>query len=129
MSGLADSRDQATNEHLFDTITSRMNRTNVAVSSLTHALDDAVRPDIPPTRTVLTASVLRIEGPEDDPGARIEVDVKTSKATAVRRPATWAKVVLRCRGQDGEEDGSAKGNQMDEFAQVKMRTMHYYEPS
>lgn len=108
------------------------------------ALRETARPDIKQTRSVLMGTVLRLGEVDTQFNEAIEINVKTSKCTAIARPKSWKKFALRANedgkpimepnGKEDEEDEEDEDNKNDiservTFAQLKARTEYFVDRS
>jgi hypothetical protein len=102
-----------------------------------------MRPDIKLTKSTLMGTTLRLGDPDSRPEEAMEINIKTSKCTALNRPKSWKKFAERKkkRGPGGkvvEEDEDEDEMDVDEpeptqgkkkvtFVQLKMRTEYYVD--
>jgi ATP-dependent DNA helicase 2 subunit 2 len=95
---------------------------NGVMGNCTFALQEISRPDVKLVRSTLMGTILRLGDVDTRAEEAIEVLVKASKASALMRPATWKKYVLR-------EDEAGQAIVLDEdkivYAPVKLRTEYY----
>ncbi|KAJ6569542.1 SPOC like C-terminal domain-containing protein [Mycena capillaripes] len=106
------------------------------------ALRETVRPDIKLTKSTLMGTTLRLGDPDSRPEEAMEINIKTSKCTALNRPKSWKKFAERKkkRGPGAkvkEEDVDEDEMDVDEptqggpkkvtFVQLKMRTEYYVD--
>ncbi|KAF8640795.1 hypothetical protein AX17_000444 [Amanita inopinata Kibby_2008] len=99
---------------------------NGVVGTCAHALQEIMRPDIHLIKSALMGTVLRVGDTDTRPSEAIEIDVKTSKCTAIQRSKNWKKFALRKSDTDVEVD---EGDKKVEYAQLKMRTEYYVDRS
>ncbi|KAJ7102505.1 SPOC domain-like protein [Mycena belliarum] len=113
------------------------------------ALRETMRPDIKITKSTLMGTTLRLGDPDSRPEEAMEINIKTSKCTAMNRPKSWKKFGVRVKDkkskkggkttkQDDEEEEDGMDVDVDErveesvpkkvtFAQLKMRTEYYVD--
>ncbi|KAJ6626980.1 ku80-like protein [Mycena sp. CBHHK59/15] len=113
------------------------------------ALREIARPDIKLTKSTLMGTVLRLGDVESRPEEAIEINIKTSKCTALNRPKSWKKFAVREKkkkqkpsakivDEEETEDEDEDEMEVDEpeqegvpkkvtFTQLKMRTEYYVD--
>ena len=82
--------------------------TNGVVGTCEFALQDISRPDIKTTRSALMGTTLRIGDVDNKPTESVEIQVKLSKCTAIARPKSWKRVMLRRKDKDKDDDKDAE---------------------
>jgi ATP-dependent DNA helicase 2 subunit 2 len=95
------------------------------VGSCEFALQDISRPDIKTTRSALMGSTLRIGDIHNKPTESMEIQVKLSKCTAIARPKSWKRVVLRKKDKDKDnkdEDGEGGSDETEDDAEEPIDT-------
>lgn len=113
---------------------------NGIVGTCEFALHDISRPDIKTTRSALMGTTLRIGDVDNKQTESVEIQVKLSKCTAIARPKSWKRIMLRrkdkdkCKDKDMEEGsdeteddaeeptGVAEG---DTYVELKKRSEYY----
>ncbi|KAF7340174.1 SPOC domain-like protein [Mycena venus] len=110
------------------------------------ALRETVRPDIKLTKSTLMGTILRLGDPDSRPEEAMEINIKTSKCTALNRPKSWKKFAERKKKRgdkdvkeededededdemdvDGEDPTQGKKKKVT-FVQLKMRTQYYVD--
>ncbi|KAJ7924419.1 SPOC like C-terminal domain-containing protein [Mycena leptocephala] len=106
------------------------------------ALRETMRPDIKLTKSTLMGTTLRLGDPDSRPEEAMEINIKTSKCTALNRPKSWKKFAERKkkRGPGGkvvedededemdvDEPEPTQGKKKVTFVQLKMRTEYYVD--
>ena len=81
---------------------------NGIVGTCEFALEDISRPDIKITRSALMGTTLRIGDAHNKPTESVEIQVKLSKCTAITRPKSWKRVMLRRKDKDKGKDNDAE---------------------
>ena len=114
--------------------------TNGIVGTCEFALQDISRPDIKQTKSALMGTTLRIGDIQNKPTESTEIQVKLSKCTAVARPKSWKRVMLRKKdkdkdkgkggeeGSDETEDGAEDSMDVDEgdtYVELKKHSEYY----
>jgi ATP-dependent DNA helicase 2 subunit 2 len=114
--------------------------TNGIVGTCEFALQDISRPDIKTTRSALMGTTLRIGDVCNKPTESMEIQVKLSKCTAITRPKSWKRVMLRrkdkdkCKDKEGgvcsdETEDSAEEPpdvaEGDTYVELKKRSEYY----
>jgi ATP-dependent DNA helicase 2 subunit 2 len=114
--------------------------TNGIVGTCEFALQDISRPDIKTTRSALMGTILRIGDVDNKPTESAEIQVKLSKCTAIVRPKSWKRVMLRRKdkdkgngkdaeeGSDETEDDAEEPTEMaegDTYVELKKRSEYY----
>lgn len=102
------------------------------IGTAAEAIYECQRPEVKITKSQLNGTVLRLGDFDTRPDEAIELPVKTSKCTALARPAAMKKFVKRNAGI--EEEGSLTvadvkkdEDEQDVYAQLKMQTEYYVE--
>ncbi|KAF9652062.1 SPOC domain-like protein, partial [Thelephora ganbajun] len=125
------------NERFYNMFASKL--TNGIVGTCEFALQDISRPDIKTTRSALMGTTLRIGDVHNKPTESMEIQVKLSKCTAIARPKSWKRVVLRKKDKDkdGEEgsgeteddtEGQMDVDEGDTYVELK-KSSEYYRDS
>ncbi|KAJ7139489.1 SPOC like C-terminal domain-containing protein [Mycena epipterygia] len=108
------------------------------------ALQETIRPDIKLTKSTLMGTTLRLGDVNSRSEEAMEINIKTSKCTALNRPKSWKKFGVRerkkKRGPGGkivewDEDEEMEVDEPAEegvpkkvtFVQLKMRTEYYVD--
>lgn len=108
------------------------------------ALQETIRPDIKLTKSTLMGTTLRLGDVNSRSEEAMEINIKTSKCTALNRPKSWKKFGVRerkkKRGPGGKivEEDEDEEMEVDEpaeegvpkkvtFVQLKMRTEYYVD--
>ena len=93
--------------------------TNGIVGTCEFALHDISRPDIKTTRSALMGTTLRIGDVHNKPTESVEIQIKLSKCTAIARPKSWKRVMLRRKDKDkgGDEDVEEGSDETEEEAE------------
>lgn len=110
--------------------------TNGIVGTCEFALQDISRPDIKTTKSALMGTTLRIGDVQNKPTESMEIQVKLSKCTAVARPKSWKRVMLRKKDKDKDGEGDSDetdedaeelmdGDEGDTYVELKKRTEYY----
>jgi ATP-dependent DNA helicase 2 subunit 2 len=111
--------------------------TNGIVGTCELALQDISRPDIKTTKSALMGTTLRIGDIQNKPTESMEIQVKLSKCTAVARPKSWKRVMLRKKVKkdkygEGDSDGTEEdaeepidAEEGDTYIELKKRTEYY----
>ncbi|KAF7310439.1 Ku domain-containing protein [Mycena chlorophos] len=81
------------NERFFQELVSKLD--DGIVGSCAYALREIARPDVKITKSVLMGTTLRIGDMHTRPEEALEINIKTSKCTALSRPKSWKKFALR----------------------------------
>lgn len=102
------------------------------------ALLDVSRPDIKTTKSALMGTTLRIGDVQNKPTESMEIQVKLSKCTAVAKPKSWKRVMLRKKEKDKEKDGGDGSDETeddteeptgvdegDTYVELKKRSEYY----
>ncbi|KAJ7652019.1 SPOC like C-terminal domain-containing protein [Mycena polygramma] len=130
---------KAENETFYNTFIEGLNFGVLGTCAL--ALRETVRPDIKITKSVLMGTTLRLGDTDGRSEEAMEINVKTSKCTALNRPKSWKKFAERQkkRGPGGQIIESDEDEEMDVdeptqgaskkiiYAQLKMRTEYYVD--
>jgi ATP-dependent DNA helicase 2 subunit 2 len=113
---------------------------NGIVGTCEFALQDISRPDIKTTKSALMGTTLRIGDVQNKPTESMEIQVKLSKCTAVARPKSWKRVMLRKKDKDKDKDKDGEGgsdeieddaeepmdvDEGDIYAELKTRSEYY----
>jgi len=77
---------------------------NGIVGTCEFALQDISRPDIKTTKSALMSTILRVGDVQNKPTESVEIQVKLSKCTAIARPKSWKRVMLRKKDKDKDKD-------------------------
>ena len=109
--------------------------TNGIVGTCEFALQDISRPDIKTTKSALMGTTLRIGDVQNKPTESMEIQVKLSKCTAVARPKSWKRVMLRKKdkdkdGEEGSDETEEDAEELahaegDKYVELKRRTEYY----
>ncbi|KAJ7451138.1 SPOC domain-like protein [Mycena latifolia] len=108
------------------------------------ALRETMRPDIKLTKSTLMGTTLRLGDPDSRPEEAMEINIKTSKCTALNRPKSWKKFAIREKkkkpvpGAKIVEEDEEEEMDIDEptkegapkkvtYVQLKMRTEYYVD--
>lgn len=95
--------------------------TNGIVGTCGLALQDISRPDIKTTRSALMGTTLRIGDVLNKPTEAMEIQVKLSKCTAIARPKSWRRVMLRKeKDKDKDKDGEEGSDETEDDAEEPM---------
>jgi len=121
---------QRENEKFYNMFASKL--ANGIVGTCEFALEDISRPDIKQTKSALMGTTLRIGDVQGKPTESMEIQVKLSKCTAITRPKSWKRVMLRKKDKDkdGEEGSGDVEESMDEdegdtYVELKKRSEYY----
>lgn len=129
MNSTSDTRIQRKNEQFFHTLIKAVTDGKGIIGTCAQALEEVGRPEQKVVRSALMATTLRLGDPDRGPESAIEISVKTSKATALQRPAIMKKFALR--NLDAEDDDEMEvddaADQAAVFAQLKMRTEYFVD--
>ena len=109
---------------------------NGIVGTCEFALQDISRPDIKTTKSALMGTTLRVGDVQNKPKESMEIQVKISKCTAITRPKSWKRVMLRKKDKDkdkdkdGERDSDETEEPMDvdegdTYVELKKRSEYY----
>jgi ATP-dependent DNA helicase 2 subunit 2 len=92
------------------------------VGSCEFALQDISRPDIKTTKSALMGTTLRIGDVQNKPTESMEIQVKLSKCTAMARPKSWKRVMLRKKDKDKDKDktGGEDSDETEDSAEEPM---------
>ena len=120
---------QRANEEFYHDFISRVESGDMGNCAL--AIEEVSRPDVKMTKSALMGNVLRIGDVENHPEEAIELNVKTSKCTALARPKSWKKFA---RMGDEDEDIIMRSADDDEqpkatFVQLAMQSRYMYDPT
>jgi len=111
--------------------------TNRIVGTCELALRDISRPDIKTTKSALMGTTLRIGDVQNNPTESMEIQVKLSKCTAIARPKSWKRVMLRKKDKkdkygEGDSDETEEdpeelpgADEGDTYVELKKRTEYY----
>ncbi|KAF8887717.1 SPOC domain-like protein [Infundibulicybe gibba] len=119
-----------TNETFFHTFASKL--TSGIVGNCALALQETSRPDIRQVKSALTGTLLRLGDVETRAEEALEINVKTSKCTALGRPKSWKKYAKR---EHGAKEGASEDEDMEEesgknvYTSLKMRSEYYVDPN
>ncbi|KAJ7226110.1 SPOC domain-like protein [Mycena pura] len=108
------------------------------VGTCAFALREIARPDIKFTKSTLMGTTLRLGDTQSRPEEAIEINIKTSKCTALNRPKSWKKFGIRKKipaddiSDEGEQDemdvdDPARPPKKVNFVQLKMHTEYYVD--
>ncbi|KAH9938974.1 SPOC domain-like protein [Epithele typhae] len=92
------------------------------VGNCDYALSEISRPDVKQVKSAMLSTVLRIGDTEARDEEAIEIQIKTSKATALARPKSWKRFARRKPMKEEDEDAMDEDEPMSTFAQLRMRT-------
>ena len=111
---------------------------NGIVGTCGFALQDVSRPDIKTTKSALMGTTLRIGDVQNKPTESMEIQVKLSKCTAVARPKSWKRVMLRKKDKEKDKDVEAGSDETeddvdepmnvdegDTYVELKKRSEYY----
>ena len=99
--------------------------TSGEVHNLSWALEEISRPDVgAKPRSALLATVLRLGDVNARSEEAIELPVRTSKCTAIKRPKAFKKFALRPRR---DEDMEILDEDIVQYVQLKPRTEYYID--
>ena len=98
---------QRENERFYNMFVTKL--TNGIIGTCAFALQDISRPDIKTTRSALMGTTLRIGDIHNKPTESMEIQVKMSKCTAIARPKSWRRVMLRRKDKDKDKDKVEEG--------------------
>lgn len=90
---------------------------NGIVGTCEFALQDVSRPDIKTTRSALMGTTLRIGDVHNKPTESMEIQVKLSKCTAIARPKSWKRVMLRRKDKGKDKDGEEGSDETEDDAE------------
>ncbi|KAJ7771956.1 SPOC like C-terminal domain-containing protein [Mycena maculata] len=130
---------KAENESFYARLVEELN--NGVLGTCALALRETMRPDIKLTKSTLMGTTLRLGDPDSRPEEAMEINIKTSKCTALNRPKSWKKFGVR---EKPTREDKAKNKDADEemevdepeeegdskkvtFVQLKMRTEYYVD--
>jgi ATP-dependent DNA helicase 2 subunit 2 len=131
---------QAENEAFYAKLVEGLNAGVLGTCAL--ALRETMRPDMKLTKSTLMGTVLRLGDPESRAEEALEINIKTSKCTALNRPKSWKKFAAREKSKKVDKDNKIVEveDEMDvdepgvegvpkkvTFAQLKMRTEYYVD--
>ncbi|KAJ7480055.1 SPOC domain-like protein [Mycena galericulata] len=106
--------------------------TNGVLGTCSLALRETSRPDIKVTKSTLMGTTLRLGDPDSRPEEAMEINIKTSKCTALNRPKSWKKFGVREKAKRRTKGKVAEAASDDEemdvtFVQLKMHTEYYVD--
>jgi ATP-dependent DNA helicase 2 subunit 2 len=91
--------------------------TNGIVGTCGFALQDISRPDIKTTKSALMGTSLRIGDVDNRPTESMEIQIKLSKCTAIARPKSWKRFMLRKKGKGKGKDGKESSDETEDDAE------------
>ncbi|KAJ6498003.1 SPOC domain-like protein [Mycena vitilis] len=129
---------KAENETFYNTFIEGLNFGVLGTCAL--ALRETVRPDIKLTKSTLMGTTLRLGDTDGRSEEAMEINVKTSKCTALNRPKSWKKFAERQKRRgpnnkiiESDEDEmdvdqpTQGASKKMIYAQLKMRTEYYVD--
>jgi ATP-dependent DNA helicase 2 subunit 2 len=96
-----------------------------------YVLQNISAPESKTVKSVLMGTVLRIGDVSSRSDEALELSVKASKATAIARPKSWKKFVLRTKDTAPDDmtidDEIEDNDERTVYTQLKMRTEYYID--
>ncbi|KAF9480417.1 SPOC domain-like protein [Pholiota conissans] len=120
-----------TNEGFYVDLTSTME--SGIVGSCEYVLQNISAPESKTVKSVLLGTVIRVGDVFSRSDEALEFSVKASKATAVARPKSWKKFILRTKDKVTAPDGMVideepeGDDEKSAYAQLRMRTDFYID--